>query len=202
MGGLQIITGDDNNDEPALLHTNYLGDEAFRISSFGDIISTRGATFSGEVDIKTGPTSRILIRDLLGITRIDAVNADNSSFAPLLIKGSTLELQGDATFGQNIKVKFNESYFTNYTTNGIDYFGDNQSFTIKDEGVDRLKIESAGKVKAFADFEAVGNATIGGSVQANSYKSSDGTVGLTTTFTISGTSYTYKNGLLTGVFSA
>jgi hypothetical protein len=77
----------------------------------------------------------------------------------------TFRAVGNATIGGNIKVKFNESYFTNYTTNGIDYFGDNQSFTIKDEGVNKLKIEGSGKVKAFGEFEAVGNASFGGNIE-------------------------------------
>ena len=48
-GGLEIHTGDINGDEPALLHTNYNGDEAFRISSLGHIISTGNGTFTGSL---------------------------------------------------------------------------------------------------------------------------------------------------------
>ena len=48
-GGLEIHTGDNNGDEPALLHTNYNGDEAFRISSLGHIISTGNGTFTGSL---------------------------------------------------------------------------------------------------------------------------------------------------------
>ncbi len=56
-GGLEIHTGDDNGDEPALLHTNYNGDEAFRISSLGHIISTGSASFVGQVTIPETPTA-------------------------------------------------------------------------------------------------------------------------------------------------
>jgi hypothetical protein len=48
-GGLEIHTGDNNGDEPALLHTNYNGDEAFRITSLGHIISTGNGTFTGSL---------------------------------------------------------------------------------------------------------------------------------------------------------
>jgi hypothetical protein len=56
-GGLEIHTGDNNGDEPALLHTNYNGDEAFRISSLGHIISTGSASFVGQVTIPETPTA-------------------------------------------------------------------------------------------------------------------------------------------------
>ena len=52
-GGLEIHTGDSNGDEPAILHTNYLDAEAFRLTSLGDIVSTRGATFVGNVTTTT-----------------------------------------------------------------------------------------------------------------------------------------------------
>ena len=58
LGGLQILTGDTNGDEPALLLTNYLDAEVFRINGTnGNLISQSGAVFSGSVSATDGTFS-------------------------------------------------------------------------------------------------------------------------------------------------
>ena len=89
LGGLQIKTGDDNGDEPAILHTDFEGNEAFRISSLGEITSTKGATFSSTVTA----SNAILSNQLATKGQLDAglaIKANDSS---------VVQLTGNQTIG-------------------------------------------------------------------------------------------------------
>jgi hypothetical protein len=85
-GGLEIHTGDNNGDEAALLHTNYNGDEAFRISSLGHIVSTGSASFVGQVTIPETPTA-----DTHAASKgyVDAAVEGQDTLAEILAIGNT-----------------------------------------------------------------------------------------------------------------
>ena len=115
-GGLEIHTGDNNGDEPALLHTNYNGDEAFRISSLGHIISTGSASFVGQVTIPETPTA-----DTHAASKgyVDSGLAAQDTLAEILAIGNT-------SGGTDIAITAGDK-ITNFTSTGID---DNSTSTV------------------------------------------------------------------------
>jgi hypothetical protein len=108
-GGLEIHTGDINGDEAALLHTNYNGDEAFRITSLGHIVSTGSASFVGQVTIPETPTA-----DTHAASKgyVDSAVEGQDTLAEILAIGNT-------TGGTDIAITAGDK-ITNFTSTGID----------------------------------------------------------------------------------
>ena len=190
FGGDVIIDGGTGVDSSALLHIRQKGDSA----ADGIAITSSNAASSRIWKDAAG----VLNLTTAGGVGLGIDNLGNATFGGLVELESnapSLNVTRTATNDKGqLSLTCENDLNTIYSTDGV---LSGKDFAIRQGTSIVYKILANGN----HDFQN-GDATFGGSVQADSYKSSDGTVGLTTTFTISGTSYTYKNGILTGVFSA
>jgi hypothetical protein len=161
-GGLEIHTGDNNGDEAALLHTNYNGDEAFRISSLGHIVSTGSASFVGQVTIPETPTA-----DTHAASKgyVDAAVEGQDTLAEILAIGNT-------TGGTDIAITAGDK-ITNFTSTGIDDNSTSTVLTIDNTNRALFSGDVSLQANLIGNTNATGDLTILGSLFIGDYGVND-----------------------------